>query len=192
MDHLDRQYPDQTGAGAATVNAADITVRRHLRKSCVVVQMNLHFIILSVLQFINAQLNFVQQHVTAAIPDDHDYKLQVDVLVEFTRYDEDKMEVHTKSWHVSTRATPLESVDLLPLFLRDKASELDEKIARYASLSSGWVIKRLEMVSFIFNRYQPLTHLTGRTYIPTPQYVQAKKCTLKVQNEASSTQSWLY
>ena len=97
MDHLDRQYPDQTGAGAATVNAADITVRRHLRKRCVVVQMNLHFIILSVLQFINAQLNFVQQHVRAEMRDDRHYKIQVDVLVEFIRYDEDEMEVHAKS-----------------------------------------------------------------------------------------------
>jgi hypothetical protein len=39
--------------------------------------------------------------------DEHHYKMQVDMLVEFTRYDEDAMQVHAKSWHVSTRATSL-------------------------------------------------------------------------------------
>jgi hypothetical protein len=151
MDHLERQYPEQSGAGAA---AGDVTVRRHLRKSCVVVQMTLQFIILSVLQFINQQLNFVQQHVRAEMRNDHHYKVQMDVLVEFTRYDEDELAVHTKSWHVSTRATPLESADLLPLFLRDKAADLDEKIARYANLSSGWVVKRIDSIS----SHWPLLH----------------------------------
>ena len=130
MDHLDRQYPEQSGFGDATAGDITVATRRHLRSSCVVVQMTLRFIILSVLQFVNSQLNFLQQHVTAAMRDDHHYKLQVDVLVEFTRYDKDEMQVHAKSWHVSTRATPLESEDLLHLFLRDKAGELDEKIAR--------------------------------------------------------------
>ena len=98
MDHLERQYPEQSGTGAAAAGG-DIAVstRRHLRSSCVIVQMTLQFIILNVLQFINSQLNFVQHHVTAAMRDDHHYKLQVDVLVEFTRYDEDEMQVHAKS-----------------------------------------------------------------------------------------------
>ena len=151
---------NQQGAGAVT-DAIRVATRKHLQGSFIIVEMVFSTPILNVLEFINNQWNFVQDHINAAMQPQHHYKVQVDVLVEFTRFDVDDQEVHDKSWHVSTRSTTLENQAMLHEFLRDKAADLHEKIAGYASLSSGWIIKRILKAGFVINRYVPLIHLTG-------------------------------
>ena len=134
-----------------------VTTTRHLRDSCVIVQMQLQMTILSLLQFISSNMQSEIDHVQDAMSPGHTYKIQVVAHAEVERFDEDDQQHHGKSWYVSTHAMIV--VNSLNQFLKDGASELDEKLAKYSRLSSGWTIKTIKQVFLVPNRYEQLIHL---------------------------------
>ena len=97
----------------------------------------------------------------------------------------------SKEWSVSTRAqTPEDAQLTFNQFLESKSDILDNKISEYCEKSSGWVIDSILYVSMICSHYEDFCRLEGRSYIPTPNFILNKHCTINVQN--SDQKCFLY
>ena len=83
-----------------------------------------------------------------------------------------------KSWFVSNKAVPYS-----PNFLSEGAQKLDEKIANYASGSSGWIVRNIETCSFCCVKFVNVMRLNGQSFVRTPAKVYNKKCCINVKNK---------
>jgi DNA polymerase type B, organellar and viral/Recombination endonuclease VII len=129
---------------------------------------------LSVSQFVNINLDLLRETLQQHVP--HRYKLQVCVEAEYRHStDTDK----TKKWHLST---PAATVEDLSDHLQSAASSLDDKIAQYSALGSGWKIERVITLSLVVAEFSDLCRLGGRCGIDTPVMIRNKWCCTNVQN----------
>ena len=81
-------------------------------------------------------------------------KFEHDVKVE--QGDDGAVEVQYKEWYVSNCA-----MEYYDEFLLQGAEKLDEKIANYSALSSGYRINKILHVDFILSKYETMNHLCG-------------------------------
>ena len=78
------------------------------------------------------------------------------------------------------------SLDIFPYsihqFLEEGAQRLDEKIAAYTETSSGYTVKKVTSLEFIFIKKNDLIH-RGSSYIPTPKELIQKKAIINIKNK---------
>ena len=107
------------------------------------------------------------------------YKLHMSVEAQFNNAaDPDQL----KKWHISTAAVPGDE-EMLDDYFTAHSAALDEKIAKYSALGSGWKVDRILTVAITVSEYSQLCRLTGHRFIPTPKLIASKKCVVNVQNE---------
>ena len=100
------------------------------------------------------------------------------VEAEFTHANDDEQE---KKWHLSTAAVPVDNNGLIEYF-NSNATHLDEKIAQYSALGSGWIVSRVLKLSLVVSQFTELCRLSGQCHFETPPLISNKKCCINIQN----------
>ena len=99
-------------------------------------------------------------------------KIQFGILAEFTKDDGE-----IKSWNVSNRAAVWSSN-----FIGDGIDKLTEKLEVYTHLSSNWHVSEIREISMVLTKFRDIIHVSGSSYIPTPERLSKSKSVVNVQN----------
>ena len=147
-----------TSTSSSSNDAFSVTKITHLQGTCVMIVFDLHTSERSL-------VDFVQSHKSAIIANlspyytSHLHKAQLCAKVQFVQMVKvdniDAMQPIYKEWYVSNKSVPFDSN-----FLTVGTSALDEKIAVYTRMSSGWLISRIKQMHFVCSEF---THFCGST-----------------------------
>jgi len=91
--------------------------------------------------------------------------------------------------YISNKAEDI-NADNIYDFLRDGMHRLDEKVAVYTELSSGYTVKRILTLEFVFIKKNRLTH-SASSYIVTPKALASKKAIINIKNK-NNNKCFLY
>ena len=83
--------------------------------------------------------------------------------------------------YISNHAEDI-SVRKLDEFLNNGAQSLDEKITTYTEMSSGYTVKKVISLEFVFIRKNALSHRAS-SFMPTPKVLAAKKAIINIKNK---------
>ena len=83
--------------------------------------------------------------------------------------------------YISNRAVDI-NPNVLNEFLNNGAHTLDEKITTYTEMSSGYTVKKVSSLEFIFIKKNPLSHRAS-SFIKTPKVLAAKKAIINIKNK---------
>jgi len=93
------------------------------------------------------------------------------------------METSTTSWVISTRCrswlTAPSTSTSVDVDVDSILSSLNSQVENFNARGSGFVIERVSQFVLIITKYRPLH---GRSFIPTPQEIQKRKCIVNVEN----------
>ena len=121
---------------------------------------------------------FIIENINLDLP----YKISVLVEAQFSianNNDDINDEQRVRTFVFSTAYQPLIT---LRDNLFDACNRLERKLQTYQDNSSGFRLDGIVNNELLFIRYNPLTHVAARSYIPTPSELYSKKCTINLHN----------
>ena len=90
---------------------------------------------------------------------------------------------------INTSTKELFAADDLEDLLSLAFEELQKRIDKFESKGSGWAIHKLLQLNVHIDQLDPLR---ASSYIPTPQYIAAKKAVVNVKNNDNACFMWTY
>ena len=110
-------------------------------------------------------------------------RVQVRATASFTREIEGDVQ-HVVGYFQTTPELVNSSTDLN---IDGILSSLDSQIENFNARKSGFIIERILEFTIVITKYRPLH---GRSYIPSPQWLQNKHCVVNVRNEDEKCILW--
>ena len=98
------------------------------------------------------------------------YKVQFGGYIEFEDINGERRE-----WYTSNKAEG-------DFDLNNAAEKMDEKIAVYSTLGSGWAVSNIKRIFLCLTKLSHFCRRGGHAYIKTPDHLLKKRCTVNVLN----------